>query len=574
MPRKPKKQQEAKRQGNPRENIKEHRDFLARALERNDTEINALVELNKTLHKAKENIMQSCGELVLLDMGAGKLTLINDELHEEKMGEDDEVHHLTPAQKDLCVDFLLRMKLRRKLSNRLARRLNRIAHFMDGEDVFPPYTPRYGDLSLNIDIANLHAREKQWNLQKGAKERVSKAHLLKKEEGMEVSAVQVETTLTAADVTNDGEGKEPSEDTKMDQDGDDDQGREEEKSEELEKSADSEKKETEPSSSSAGDKAETSVDSTPPSKSGPSEKDPDAIESSTETYSRTDESKSIQESQLDMDREFLKEYDAAYEKVWDSGTKTFKYSILNQKNEPDHTFIRGLGIGATTTRPMSAQEREVEYLRWQTNVLGQIPNQPTFEELGLQHNVFCLEERRKRCLEENSEDEPAQKKKKVDSGDEVEPMDVEDEDGSEKKGGNGGAKAKTKDSKKSKTESPSKKNADKEDEGTNQVEEDDFKEIKPMSLKAIPSFHEQDMRRVRQIHADLVVSSIFESARQRLMDATREYNNCKNIYDENLNPSAPRSLSPILYSLRYQLSQRPTSITRRDKRFRPKLPIL
>ena len=71
----------------PQEKYKDHRNFLIRSLERNDVDIAALTELNRSLHKAKKSILQSCGELVLIDLGAGRLTLVNDELHEEKTEE-------------------------------------------------------------------------------------------------------------------------------------------------------------------------------------------------------------------------------------------------------------------------------------------------------------------------------------------------------------------------------------------------------------------------------------------------------------------------------------------------------
>ena len=45
-----------------------------------------------------------------------------------------------------------------------------------------------------------------------------------------------------------------------------------------------------------------------------------------------------------------------------------------------------------------------------------------------------------------------------------------------------------------------------------------------MSLVPIPSFYEQDMKRIRLIHADLLATSIHEHARRRIAEATNEYN--------------------------------------------------
>ena len=167
----------------PSEYQKYHRKFLIRSLERNDVDLSALVKLNKSLHNSKEKILQTCGELVLLDLGSGRLKLIKDKLNEEHDSIDTSAIHdqkshryfLTPTQKEVCVDFLLRMKLRRKLSNRLIRRVNRVAHAMDGKDVSPPSPPKYGDLSLHIDNKSVQSRMDEWKKKEKAKERIERA---------------------------------------------------------------------------------------------------------------------------------------------------------------------------------------------------------------------------------------------------------------------------------------------------------------------------------------------------------------------------------------------------------------
>ena len=73
---------------------------------------------------------------------------------------------------DLCVDFLLRMKLRRRLLNRLARRLNRVAQAMDGQDVSPPSPPKYGDLRLHFDPAQVQVYATHWERREEAKRRI------------------------------------------------------------------------------------------------------------------------------------------------------------------------------------------------------------------------------------------------------------------------------------------------------------------------------------------------------------------------------------------------------------------
>ena len=455
---------------NPQENILAHRNFLARALERNDTEIMALNELNKTLHKAKGAVVESCGDIVLLDLGSGRLTLLNDELIEDKREEEEgeESHHLSPAQKELCVDFLLRMKLRRKLLNRLARRLNRIAHAMDGQDVTPPPPPRYGDLSLHIDPAALAARTQHWKLQEEAKARLLEAK-------------------------NDN----PAE------------------SETKEEGA-SEKQETEESIEKVEEEDGKSEEAkTTESEEGKSEGKP------------KEETKKETAMVLD-DVEILKEYDTAYEKVWDAKTNSFKYSILDKIVEPD--FSSKNGVGAMSGM-MSAEQREQEHKRWETSILARIPDQPSFEDLGMKNLVFCLEERRKRCLEEANQEvekgtEPESKKSKI-TEDEGKPMDVDDKEknsASENKGDSDNAKS-------AEAKSPSKTKKE-------SVVEDEIKKEKSISLAAIPSFYDQDLRRIRLVHNDLLQSSIMDSSRELIATATNDYNRGKNM-------SLPQATQPL-----------------------------
>lgn len=456
---------------NPQENVLAHRNFLARAMERNDTEIMALNELNKSLHKAKGAVVESCGEIVLLDLGSGRLTLLNDELIEDKSEEEEEEsHHLSPAQKKLCVDFLLRMKLRRKLLNRLARRLNRIAHAMDGQDVTPPPPPRYGDLSLHIDPAALAARTQHWKLQEEAK-----ARLLEAKNGNPAESETKEEEASDKQETEESTVKVEEEDGKS----------EEAKTTESEEGKSSEGKPKEETK-----KGTTTV--------------------------------------LD-DVEILKEYDTAYEKVWDAKTNSFKHSILDKIVEPDFTSKNGVGA---MSGMMSAEQREQEHKRWETSILARIPDQPTFEDLGMKNLVFCLEERRKRCVEEANQEvekgtEPESKKSKI-TEDEGKPMDVDDKEknnASENKGDSDNAKS-------AEAKSPSKTKKE-------SVVEDEIEKQKSISLAAIPSFYDQDLRRIRLVHNDLLQSSIMDSSRELIATATNDYNRGKNM-------SLPQAAQPLI----------------------------
>jgi hypothetical protein len=728
----------------PLENSKEHRAFLIRSLERNDVDISALTDLNRSLHTAKESILQSCGELVLLDLGAGRLTLVNDELHEEtfhtkvksaaevkaeaaEAQEAPAVHRLTPTQKQVCVDFLLRMKLRRKLSNRLARRLNRVAHAMDGEDVAPPPPPRYGDLRLNIDSAAVQARAEHWKRQAEAKQKIlqqkwqeaqqaqgenQQRKEVPNEENEELKEETEESSPATTETTSPNEEEEHQTATAKNKDQDQPEGTTEDSPDkdkqesstdqtapmdldspgQSEKPAEPEKAPEPPAEPEEAPKPsavepekapeppavepEKPVESEPPiepEKPAEAQKAPDAIESSIPAGDKPVAAMINPDSSppsLEEEYDLLKEYESAYEKVWDPVEKRFQYSMLldeqqaeNSKIPPDYTAIKhGMGIGATA-RIMSEQEREAEHKRWQTALMGRMPQQPTFEELGLKNRVFCLEERRKRYLEGDDEkeddEEPAKKKLKsndddegeeIDEGEESDEMEVDedkeddekpspivpvkkiagkelrkksdasdddeekdsadkegskadderaesaadddkkakkrkdgddssdmfddDDDGSSKDEKNKGAEKKektdgdddssdmfgddnedrkeTEDAKEADSESQSEdakdekaKDEDKEaeskpedsaegkekdEEGEKkeaEVIEEPIKRIRPMLLGAVPSFHEQDMTRIKMIHGDLLSASILEHARRRLSVVTTEYNNGK-----------------------------------------------
>lgn len=712
----------------PQEKDPNHRRFLMRSLDRNDVELTALAELNKSLRKAREQILESCGELVLLDLGVGRLTLINDELHEEKStgaalstpapaapapattsntssahnsgtngtanssnevskssteavtsaatvaappssttsssSPTEEVYSLTPAQKSLCVDFLLRMKLRRKLANRLARRLNRIAQAMDGTDVSPPLPPRYGDLRLNIDPVEVQKHKDLWERKEKAKAAIAKAKQMAKQsikgedlkppkavpssnkEDTDAGNAQPEEALsTAADaestsavpksssaVESTTHAPNVNEEGKANSDGMNQDGASSVMP--AESSADAVKSDGRTNGQGTVDttpnpQPATSQDSSkemngsPPNKTSEPTSNPDVVESNdSNTTTVPFQSEDPDTPSLQDEYEVLREHEVAYEKVWNSQLRMFQYVISNQEFSADYTQIKaGAGIGAHA-RFSSEQEREQEYRRWQTSILSRIPQQPTFAELGLKNRVFCLEERRKRCLEEisgedesddvNTEkqsptlEESSNKRTKLNDEnggekpkDETEDMSVdekkesdaptaEDEKEPEEKpkaesenddkakddsddssdmfeddeDGDGDKKVqKTADDENSKSENDDIDDDDNDDNSEDDGEDKDNKEdqqtssekktiklqprkkeeekaeekpaetvveepirIRPMSLAAVPSFHEQDMLRIRTVHGDLLGSSILEHSRRRMSEATQEYN--------------------------------------------------
>ena len=284
---------------------------------------------------------------------------------------------------------------------------------------------------------------------------------------------------------------------------------------------------------------------------------------------------------LEEDYAILKEYNSAYEKVWDNSTNCFKYVLSEQDAHPEYTKIKhGGGIGATT-RIMSVQEREAEYKRWEANILARIPDQPTFEELGVKNRVFHLEARRKRFLDEAAADQedgeawsPEKKTKvddkhekrvaaipkhrpsgkelrkrteddgddamdtSVDSDDELNNEGKNDDDDDNLGGGDQGVKKKSDTSRVEDDEDEKTNSDDDDDEGKDEDEgevkkdgenviEVQIRPMRPISLVAVPSFYEQDLARIRMIHKDLMNTSITNHARQRLTEVTKEYNKGK-----------------------------------------------
>jgi hypothetical protein len=584
----------------PNEFLHDHRQFLIRSLERNDTDMAALTDLNRSLHERKRAILDTCGEITLLDLGSGKYKLspTGDSLEEavtatatasnEKdkeptaSDEKDKKHSDTfpdEAGQELCVDFLLRMKLRRKLLNRLARRLNRVAHAMDGEDVSPPGPPKYGDLRLHVDPAQVQASEAHWQRQEAARRQLDQErekhiyadeaeeeakkwstdqeeeHRLKyvsddeKEKAKAKGAAEAEassekeaSTSTDAKAAPLDQGEKSQEGTKEDEvkEKDNEEGKAEAATAEGKESA--EKGET----VKAEDKMEE-------------DKKPDAAASD----------KAVRHIKVldNVDYEALQEYSDSYEKVLDPATGTFTYTILDQNREEDHLAIKyGAGIGASH-RSMSSKDKEAEWKRWQTSLLSRIPEQPTFEELGYHNRVFLMEERRKLALEElkaktpkvedmdmgdaspkkaseedkddsptkASEEEKEDKKNDDDTSDEEkDDMDVDDKHSVDDAGSDDGKKGeddkKVKDDEdletddKEEEESPSKKVKEDEDEKKADIVP---KRNRPISLVPVPSFYEQDLKRIKMVHAELMAASIQDHARRRLEEVTRDYNGGK-----------------------------------------------
>ena len=231
------------------------------------------------------------------------------------------------------------------------------------------------------------------------------------------------------------------------------------------------------------------------------------------------------------------------------------YTILQDQRDEDYVIIKN-GIGATHPN-MTIQEREAEYRKWENSLLSRIPEQPTYAELGHENRVFFYQERLQRALEKQSElCEQKQLDKKHLSGQRNvdEKVDVDDKS----TGTSDDNERETSTSNENKigendmdvaiddeavvegTTTNDEETMDGEDkvpkelvdegpkneETEKDVDKVEQKQVRPISLVAIPSFYEQDLKRIKLVQAELMTSSMREHAVHRLEDVTREFNQC------------------------------------------------
>lgn len=222
------------------------------------------------------------------------------------------------------------------------------------------------------------------------------------------------------------------------------------------------------------------------------------------------------ENALDVDYKAFIDYKDGYEKrvtKMDDQTEKVHYVMLDQERQEDYEILKdSSGIGAVS-KHMTEKDKAAELNRWKTSILSKIPDQPTFQELGLEHRVFALEERRKRIRDEALSRDPSKKLKTEGNGDDDDDDDVDDEFSPHPEGDEEGSES-----------APSKK------EDQNEQKEDSDKAdigniiVKPISLMPVPSFYEQDSRRTRLIHMNLISNSLQNHVRRRIEDSIKEYN--------------------------------------------------
>lgn len=572
----------------------EQLEFLFRSLDRNDVEIAALIDLHQSIHAVKQAIIRNCGEDTLLDLGEGKLKLAPS-LDSLQVADGTDLELPPQESQHLCVDFLLRMKLRRKLMNRLSRRLLRVAHYMDGNDVQPPSVPKYGEQRLHLDPERIKAfSEHQANREMAiraiecARERIhnKEEKLLESEEDTAKQVqptdadgaipAQVQSTDTAKDAaaqpeTTETEIASPDQpQSTISKKG----GEEQVQAVGTETTAPEQTQSTKTENTTQdgegiiSDKPQSPKPDVDTSMVAPGEHPP------TETNA-DGASKSNHEDVMEACYDILTDYKDTYEKRVDPATGAVTYPALEAERETS-SINTSTGIGAVHSS-MSLKEKEAEDQKWKAALLSRIPDQPTFEELGIENRVFRLEDRRKRVMkqvdadeskrvkigqsgedtfdvddDEDAPDDSEEKLKIQDNKDENKSENTEDKEAmncSEEEGGPGNKSVSNADEEGNEEDTQSNdkevksEDADNSDGESSKKDQDSGKRIpsntskektetvpvrtKPISLLPVPSFHDQDLKRVKLIHADLMMSSLQDQARLRLEGVTRDYNNGK-----------------------------------------------
>ena len=466
----------------------------------------------------------------------------------------DEVVLPPGPETDALRSFLLHLNLRTRLLNRLFRRLNRLGRTMDGEAALtPPQIPKYGDVRFVIDDGAYGAFKEDF-----AKREEARIRLLvrRKEERLrEIAGRQ-------SDEEKEDVEMEDSEEMAKEKEGNtDDEKKQPTEEEDLELLMETEVgydkvvtyqdlTKAKPKPADSADAAEgdapaaapTPVDATegdtpaeaPKSAEGSASaeapKPTDPVEGSAPAEApkpqATEAPKSADPADGPVPPEAPKsEEAAAVEKISlipgkIKKTVAFPLATEESPNEEHADMKYGQNIGAVH-RTMNSREREMEFNRWKSDVLARIPDQPTFDELGLEGRVFELEERRKRIAGGTgaaTEGAESGEVKGMDIAEDKKGKDSMDMDREEAAAGDG---SKTR---KDNTESKEKNGEeDEKDEKEGEKKEKTFKQKKLLSLLATPSFHNQDLRRIRLIHADLFQSSVFEAAKANVDQAALDY---------------------------------------------------
>lgn len=512
----------------PHEMDSKHRYFYTRSLSRSDKELGAIITLNRSLLQLKDLIRKDYGECTLLQIGTGDIylsksfdetqggrTVLFTPLYLEQEAESNAFYSKDDRFLAAVKDFMERMLLRQKLLNRVARRLFRLSHAMDGkiQKALPPLLYKYGDkrmLETHEDYKeNLKEFTERKQLEKEIMDRIQKRIQNHQQNRMEEKDLDVKmqdatlstTIMTTTDHVKESSPTDPEHSTSTSSSSSSAPDAPFSSSGYVQDSESGLDVNNEPTGTAPNSSA---VIPEGPSSSGYEEDIESGINGST-TLEGLDPLLLNKEHQTDLAR--LIEYNTEYDKVRTeddtTGTVKVSYAITPeqfeavQKTQYDFEDLDKdikYHIGSTFTSQASSKEMAMEHKRWMTELLSKIPEQPTFEELGMKNRVFELEKRKKLFQDKDQMDSTT---------DDI----VKEEHASKKKRTNSNA------------------NVDMEEDKVPAVERRGEGEYnhKKFSLEPVPSFFDQDYHRCLMIHNDLIQYASTEKTKIALEEATKEY---------------------------------------------------
>jgi len=207
------------------------------------------------------------------------------------------------------------------------------------------------------------------------------------------------------------------------------------------------------------------------------------------------------EKELSQAISTLQDYKEVYNRLVDPNThQLLAYPILRQPHDVQS------GVGGTSR--MTNAELMAEERRWRTNLLSKIPEQPSFRDLqpALWESTMVKDENVKEEEEEDVKQEE----------EDVEMKDKEVDEAEDKEGDDGNK--------------PNDNDEEVEDEDDNKKKKKEIlpevipKRIRPMSLQPVPSFYDQDIKRIRRVHAEMFVATAQKDNGRKLDLLNKAYN--------------------------------------------------
>lgn len=458
--------------------------------------------------------------------------------NETKTGNQNTIpsHYMHLLQSDstfspIVKNFILSLKLRRKLLNRLSRRLLRLSHAMDGKlhKINPPMLPRYGtNFEHNTNSEEFKNKANKWNMEVEAREEVMEKLWKKKEELIKATMMieddevdkaedlkmEVDTKedkiveITGSNAT----AQEISSSTSVKIENTEDNNGDSQKDQEQSSSTENQTN----NGNSDNIKNETQEmmmerEEMITKREEPRMKAEDVVVSSTAAVESSSSffpsNPFVLDGEHQKDMEKLIQCDSDYDKkvtfhiptssIIKTTTALTKDDLdALDKNEDDfdeNTNSMTSGIGAVS-RYMTKKEKVIEWKRWQTEFLSKVPDQPTLKELGIENQVFFVEERRKLVRQKKRDDT----------------MEIDDEENVENN---------------ENKNNDDKENVDDEKDSKKHIEHEmePLLKRKRISLDPVPSYYQQDHSQILMIQSATLSAALSSTLRDTYNQAKTEY---------------------------------------------------